>query len=356
MASTQRRTLTGLIDQACAEPYRFEFFQLVRLLRLHYSRAGRIDPETRPHDDPLRFRSQLSLNFPCSEVSELFFEHPHKVSSDGKRLTEVQVTFMGLVGPSGELPRPYTELLLDRHIQHRDDAAHAFFDLFSHRMTSLFYEAWQKYRFHIEHERKGSSRFGGRVLDLLGLDLQARSKLFDRPDAALRPELLSYFAGLFIQKPRNAVNLQSLLGFTFDLPFCVRPFAGRWLQLGCDQRSRLGRTNSALGQSAVVGARIWDYQSCIRIEIGPMELADYERFQPGTPDYQLLIRTLRFYLGLELDCQIAPLLKRDALPLARLGRAGNVVLGRKGWLKHRARRSKPDRCALFNLPFDGVCP
>ena len=95
MATQNRRSATGLIDQARAQPYRFEFFQLVRLLRLHYSRAGRIDPETRPHDDPLRFRSQLSLAFPVSEVSELKFERAERTNANDQPLSEVQVTFMG---------------------------------------------------------------------------------------------------------------------------------------------------------------------------------------------------------------------------------------------------------------------
>jgi type VI secretion system protein ImpH len=354
MAATLRRTTPGLIDQARAEPYRFEFFQLVRLLRLHYSKAGRMDPETRPHEDPLRFRSQLSLKFAASEVSGLHFERPGKLSKSGSPVTEVQITFMGLVGPSGVLPRPYTELLLDRHIQHRDDAAHAFFDLFSHRMTSLFYEAWQKYRFHIEHERKGTSRFDGYLLNLLGFGPQARQAAFGRSGANVRSELFSYFAGMFAQKPRNASNLHSMLNFTFGLPFRVKPFAGRWLKLATEQRSQLGRANHALGLSAVVGDRVWDYQSCVRIQIGPLELADYERFQPGTPDYRQLVDTLRLYFGAELDYQISPLLKREAVPRPRLGRLGNVSLGRKGWLKRPQRMIEPERCALFHIPFDGV--
>ncbi|RMW10831.1 ImpH [Pseudomonas amygdali pv. tabaci] len=68
---------------------------MVRLLRLHYSRNGRMDLETRPHEDPLRFRSQLSLNFPASEVSDLQFEREGKLSAAGLPLSEVQVTFMG---------------------------------------------------------------------------------------------------------------------------------------------------------------------------------------------------------------------------------------------------------------------
>jgi type VI secretion protein, VC_A0111 family len=204
---------------------------LVRLLRLHYSRTGRMDLATRPHEDPLRFRTQLSLAFPASEVSDLHFEREGKVSTAGLPLSEVQVTFMGLVGPSGVLPRPYTELLLERHVQYRDDAAHAFLDIFSHRMTTLFYEAWQKYKFHIEHERNGTSGFDGYLLNLVGLGPRAQKLKFEEHPSALRRELFSYFAGLLSQKPRNALNLEVMLGFYFSLPIKVKQFAGRWLNL-----------------------------------------------------------------------------------------------------------------------------
>lgn len=354
MASKNRRSTRGLIDQARAEPFRFEFFQLVRLLRLHYSRVGRLDPETRPHDDPLRFCSQLSLNFPPSEVSDMHFERATRTSVAGHPLSEVQVTFMGLVGPSGVLPRPYTEMLMDRHIQRRDDAAHAFLDMFSHRMVTLFYEAWQKYKFYIEYERKGSSDFNRYVLNLVGFGAESQKRKFADARSPVRQEMFTYFSGLLCQRPRGPINLETMLGFYFSLPFKVRPFAGQWLGLNPEQCSRLGRSNACLGQSAVAGSRVWDYQSCIRIEIGPLDLVDYRRFQPGAVEYQKLIEVVRFYVGAELDFEVAPLLKREAVPAAQLGRSGNLALGWLGWLKRPDAQVEPSRCAIFRIPFDGV--
>lgn len=354
MASQNRRSTLGLIDQAKAEPHRFEFFQLVRLLRLHYCRVERVDPQARRNDDPLRFRSLLSLNFPASEVSDLRFDPDTLLSPVGLPLTEVQVTFMGLVGPSGVLPRPYTELLMERHIQHRDDAAHAFLDLFTHRLTSLFYEAWQKYKFHIEYERNGRSAFDRYLLNLAGFGPVAQQRKLSGKSTSLRCELFSYFSGMFTQKPRNALNLKAILGFWFSLPFQVKPFNGRWLKLDASQCTQLGRRNAVLGQNALAGRRVWDYQSCVRIETAPLALADYQRFQPNTPEYCKLVELVRFYVGAELDFQFAPRLRREAVPSARLGRQGNVALGWLGWLKRTGVAIQPDRCAIFNIPFDGV--
>ncbi|GHB23385.1 type VI secretion system baseplate subunit TssG [Salinicola rhizosphaerae] len=356
MAAENRYSAPGLIDQARAEPWRFGFFQLVRLLRLHYSRTGRIDPENRPHQDPLRFRSLLSLNFPPSEVSDLAFESDKARSASGDPLSEIQVTFMGLVGPSGVLPRPYTELLINRHIDKRDDAAHAFMDFFSHRMTALFYEAWQKYRFHIEYERKGSADFENWLLHLAGFTPGTAAKTLDRDDdpAALRRDLFSYFSGLWTQKPRNAGNLQSILEYTFGQPCRVSSFSGRWIRLEPSQYTRLGEANARLGESAVAGTRVRDYQSTFRLSFGPLTLSAYRSLLPDTSAFQKLVRLVRFYAGIELDFQVELILHKDEIPMPQLGAGGNLNLGRLGWLKSPDRPATSHGHALFDIPFDGA--
>lgn len=356
MAAQNRYSTPGLIDQARATPWRFGFFQLVRLLRLHYSRSERIDPENRPHQDPLRFRTLLSLNFPPSEISDLRFESDKTLSASGEPLSEIQVTFMGLVGPSGVLPRPYTELLIDRHIDKRDDAAHAFMDLFSHRMTALFYEAWQKYRFHIEYERKGSADFENWLLHLVGFTPNTLAQRLDRDDdpASLRRNLFSWFSGLWTQRPRNPCNLEAILTYTFQLPCRVMPFSGRWVRLDPAQCSRLGRANSRLGQSAVAGARVRDYQSAFRVRFGPLSLAAYRSLLPETALHRQLVRLLRFYAGIELDFEIELVLARDEIPAPQLGGPDSPSLGRLGWLKPNDRPAHADSRTLFAIPFDGA--
>lgn len=382
MAAQNRHSAPGLIDQARAEPFRFGFFQLVRLLRLHYSRAGRLEPELRPHEDPLRFRSQLSLSFPASEVSDLVFESEKLRSPTDQPLTQVQVTFMGLVGPSGVLPRPYTETLIDRHVQLRDDGAHAFLDLFSHRMTALFYQAWQKYRFHIEYERRGETDFERQLHALCGLSGRSAELLFapraplalpsaaeptavdeDRDqDAAsegigsreLPRELFTFFAGLLGQRPRNQQNLQTLLGVFFGVPCEVKPFQGRWLEISEPELTRLGQANARLGQSAVAGKRAWDYQSCLRMAVGPLRLADFRRFLPGGEDHGRMTELIRFYVGPELDFELELMLEPSEVPSACLGGPRGTSLGRLGWLG-QAERTTPG-LVLLRIPFDGVTP
>ena len=69
MATESGRTSNSLADVLFEEPYRFEFFQAVRLLE-------RIEPERRPvgrYSEPaseaVRFRTRVSLSFPPSRMS-----------------------------------------------------------------------------------------------------------------------------------------------------------------------------------------------------------------------------------------------------------------------------------------------
>ena len=68
--------------------------------------------------------------------------------------------FLGLTGPSGALPRHYTELLLQR-IREKDFSLRDFLDLFNHRLISLFYRAWEKYNWPVAYERSQLDNPGG---------------------------------------------------------------------------------------------------------------------------------------------------------------------------------------------------
>ena len=107
-----------------------------------------------PHAEAVRFRARISLSFPPSSIYEL-----RKPTSSLPVPVMVQA-FMGLTGPSGVLPRHYTELLYKIEREFRTPEKHAlrdWFDLFNHRLVSLFYLAWEKYRFYVPFERGNST-------------------------------------------------------------------------------------------------------------------------------------------------------------------------------------------------------
>ena len=135
MASQIRKKSATVIRRLIDQPYRFTFFQAVRLLtatgaarRLGASQ-GKIGTTSNVEDEPVRFVSTAALEFPSTEIVNL--DCPDESSdTDGERKTPkpvtISVAFWGLIGPVGALPTHYTQLVIDR-LRQRDDALHKFF-------------------------------------------------------------------------------------------------------------------------------------------------------------------------------------------------------------------------------------
>ncbi|MGC2662230.1 MAG: type VI secretion system baseplate subunit TssG, partial [Bryobacteraceae bacterium] len=131
-------------DRLFAEPYSFEFMQAVRLLRQFHPEREGVGLFRMPSHEVVRFGVNPSLSFPASQIQEL------ESREDAPPL--FRVNFMGTVGPLGILPVYYTELVAAR-VFYRDRTLRDFLDLFHHRIISLFYLAWQKYRFIVGFEQ-----------------------------------------------------------------------------------------------------------------------------------------------------------------------------------------------------------
>src|SRR5208283_4580840 len=137
----------------------------------------------------------------------------------------VVINFMGMTGPSGVLPLYYTELIVER-LRQKDRAMLAFLDIFNHRMISLFYQAWEKYRFAIAYERGERDRFSHHLMDLIGIgttDLADRLNVHD--------DSLLYYSGLLALRPRSAVSLQRIIEDYFDVQVEIEQFTGAWFRL-----------------------------------------------------------------------------------------------------------------------------
>ncbi|HEX8089073.1 MAG TPA: type VI secretion system baseplate subunit TssG, partial [Blastocatellia bacterium] len=164
MVTQGGRTDTPLIKTLFDEAYRFDFFQAVRLLERTYPQRQPLGRNGHPSREVVRFRTRVSLDFPPSQIHQI----NGTIAGDDNQPPEMMVAFMGLTGPLGVLPHPYTELLLER-VRYQDNALWEFLDLFNHRMISLFYTAWEKYRFPIAYERAGPDRFTEYLFDIIGL-------------------------------------------------------------------------------------------------------------------------------------------------------------------------------------------
>jgi predicted component of type VI protein secretion system len=71
MAAENGRTDPPLARLLFDEPYRFGFFQAVRLLERMYPERQPVGRDSDPARELVRFRTRVSLNFPASEIHDL---------------------------------------------------------------------------------------------------------------------------------------------------------------------------------------------------------------------------------------------------------------------------------------------
>jgi type VI secretion system protein ImpH len=131
---------------------------------------------------------------------------------------------------------------------------------------------------------------------------------------------------------RNPEGLQRAIGSYFGVPVVMQEYCLHFLSLEPSQQTRLSRhpCNSQLGVDTVVGSRVPDAQSKFLLRIGPMTLAQYERFLPGQPDFRALVDWVRNYLGIEYAWDFELVLQREEVPGTRLG--GGTRLGWTSWM------------------------
>lgn len=320
------------------EPYRFEFFQAVRLLEKIYPDSKSVGREALPNDEPVWFRSRVALDFPSSEIHEIL-DGPDDGS--GRSKIEMIVNFMGMIGVSGVLPTHYTELVLDR-IRHRDTAMWAFLDIFTHRSVSMFYQAWAKYRFPVAYER-GRDDFTGYLFDIAGLGTDRIRGKMDLEDESLLP-----YGGLIAQKPHSAGALENILSDYFGVTAKVDQFFGQWLELNDEDVTRLGTSNSGLGTSAIIGSRIWHQQSKFRVRIGPVEFKKFQAFLPNGTAHRALRSVVRFMAGQEFDFDVQLVLAAKQVPgtILTTRAVRKPMLGWTSWLKTEPFRRDDEQVIL----------
>ncbi|MBI1358642.1 MAG: type VI secretion system baseplate subunit TssG [Acidobacteria bacterium] len=302
------------------DPCHFDFFQAVRVLQLRSGRESVVGRYGDLEREAVRFRVYQSLAFPASQIQKIEWRE--------KGPPEMYVNFMGLTGASGVLPYNYTRLVVDR-LRAEDRTLAEFLDIFHHRLLSLFYQAWEKYRFPVAYERDGVDRFSRQVACFIGMGTPGMQRRLQVED-----ESLLYYAGLLGLQTRSATALESMLEDYFRAPFQVEQFIGAWYPLAeSDQCSfgDLGAAADTLGGGAVVGDEVWSQQARARIRIGPLPRERYDQFLPDGSAFEPLKQLTRFFAGYDVDFEVQLVLERESVPPCLLGEAGGDE-PRLGWV------------------------
>ena len=212
--------------------------------------GGALFPAMRARAPDAQLRGSVTLAFPASDIE----------TSDGASFVPAA---LGLLGSAGALPYHYTE-----RIAAGGAGARAFLDIFNSRALVLHYAAWRKHR----HEASDQDDpWQAALLALAGSG-----------DGASAGGLAGHAAALG-RRTVPADALAGVLAAQLGVPVAVEQFVGQWDALRPEHRNRLGRGQCALSGGAVLGERMWRRDLRIRVHLGPLDRAAFERFLPGGP-------------------------------------------------------------------------
>lgn len=328
MPTTQRREDESVVQRLLDEPYRFQFFQAVRLVVQWLGEHG-IAPE-RALIDQLRFDNSLSLSFPPSQIEALRAEGDAAIDTPAalvlalieQQKVQIRITpsFMGFLGGNGTLPQHYTERFAANQLVEKDDAPRAFLDMFSNRVVALSYEAWRMYRF--EHAiSDGQDTLLPLLLSLAGFRAGTGANNTD----GISDETIALYAGVLQQRPMSSVILGRLLSSHFSVPIEVEEAVGSWTPLEPHEQCSLGGMNATLGDNMILGQNSWRPDLGARLCIGPLSRAEFERFLPDAPASVALKKMLSMFSEQTVTYEIKLILKAEEIRQICLG--GPIELG-----------------------------
>jgi len=250
---------------------------------------------------------------------------------------------MGLFGPNEPMPLHVTDYARDRKRAQKDPTLVAFFDLFHHRLISLFYRAWAVNQKSVDMDRPEDARFAGYIGSLFGIGAESLRNRDILPDNAKL-----HYAGRLACQARNAEGLEAIVSDFFQIPAKVLTFFGQWLKLPPASVCKLGDSpeTGRLGQSLIVGSKFWDCQMKFRFRLGPMGLVEFQRMLPVGKAFARLKCWVLNYANRQYFWDAQLILKAEEVPETRLGQAG--LLGWTTWLK-----SQPFTRDADNLVVDG---
>jgi type VI secretion system protein ImpH len=370
MATESRKPDIDLIAALERSPESFEFFQAVRLIERAKSNPRLVGADKRlfpigedraPTREVVRFRTTPSLTFASTPIRSV---RPRRGEADAGAETalEMQVSFMGLAAAVGALPDTFTELIL-RRVRERDFAFQNFLDLFNHRLISLFYRAWEKYRTAFTWERRRLDPEADDTPSELMAALAGVASPSLRDRLNIPDSLLIYYAGHLSNASRNAEALARLVGDFLGTSVRIEQFRGRWLNLAPEDQTGLAgpgagaaaAAHARLGVDTVCGARVWDIQSQFRLRVGPLDYPSFDALIGGGAGLTQLRDLVRIYVGPEYTFEVQLLLKGEDVPACQMGAEGyQPRLGLNTWLDgFPPERLAEDAIRRFE-PFDDI--
>jgi type VI secretion system protein ImpH len=293
----------------------FGFHQLVSLMELRHADMPPVGTIGDPAAEFIRFRATRSLSFGPADMSAVYW------NEENDRL-DVRVNFLGLYGPASPLPPAFTERIIEE--DQLPDPIEDLFDLFNHRLISLFHIIWRKYRFYLRYEPGGGDPISKRFLALCGFPIEERTHIGQISRVALLPHV-----GLMSLYSSSADTAAATIANFFEIPCRIEEFVDRYVDIDPADGSLFGASQSTLGEDIVLGSRIADRLGKFRVCLGPAPYTVLAPYMPNGERHQALSELLSMVNREPLDWDIQFEFAPGTVPLARLGEA---QLGWTGWM------------------------
>ena len=302
-------------DSVLEQPYRYGYFQLLRLLAARRPDRPLPGAGRAPQDEAVALHPDPTPVFPTADVREV-----REATSPGAVPFDVTLTFDGLYGVDAAVPAG----LVSRIATDPDGtpALRDFLDLFGHRFYGALWQAWSKGRPEVLRE-EGQDRYRRRLFALGGLGTPGT----ETPDPALLP-----LAGRLGTWGRGPEGLEALVEQQFGVGARVEEFAERRVTLP----GRPGLGAARLGQDAIVGQTMIDATGQFRLALGPMSRVQFDSFLPGAPGAARLAHLITGYVSDPLGYDVDLIMQPGAARPARLGDPGTARLGRSARLGRAA--------------------
>lgn len=305
----------------------FNAFQLMRLLLSEAATHMSIDQR-------LRFKADLSSAFPANEFSHLRVCHINSDVGDDKlnEVIEIASANFCIASVLGPLPEPFTEWVRDL-VAERIPAMADFLDIFNQRINVLRFELKQKQILALNSVAPGKTDVAQSLAAIMGLGIHELAQQVPLPRRAWLG-----LAGLIANRRKNAATAVHVLKMVLQANVKLTPFVGGWHAIEVQDRTKLGVINQGLGQSSLVGQRVWDQHARIGLEIDSLSYASaYQLLPPNqlevlarknnakAQDFKIthsyfsqFSSLLKLLLDDLVDCEIVIRVAENTVPLAVL--------------------------------------
>jgi type VI secretion system protein ImpH len=325
----------GVLGKLFRSGYLFDFFQAVWLMERLLPEARAPGESSQLGEERIRFRPYNGLVFPATDVKqvELLKENP--------QIARITVTFMGLYGVDSPLPVYFSDRIASE--TEESSPLRDFLDIFNHRLYSLFYRCWKKYRPALHFKAPGTDSESQRSLCLAGIGTRGSHSTAKVPFMQL-----AAFAGILSSRARHAEGLRNLVAHFFDgIDVKIIQNVPRWVSVPQRMVLSKGRgTPAILGRTTTIGEKVFDVSGKIRFVLKPLTLKQFLSLLPGGEHAKILHYLVNLYVPDNLEFDVALNIITEEIPPIKLG-CKDTALGLATWIG-RSEEKSVSRVVSYN--------